>query len=205
MEEQMDEPSTSDLIEVLGDDVYRCHGELLVSIDEGTIDPDGGVYADYEYHARRLVRAIFAFIEAVTFSVKVHAAQYCLEHGRDISPPERFYSVDVEYTLSDKGEVTERAAHIRLADNIRFAFALQEKALGLATKFDASIKWWSCLKASIKVRDRLTHAKLPRDINVSGDEIVAALEAYEGFKQQVTYYADARPPIGDAPTQLEVE
>ena len=201
----MDERTTSELIETLGDDVFRCHGELLASIDEGTIDPNGGVYADYEYHARHLVRAIFTFIEAVTFSVKAHAAQYCLEHDRDISPSERFYSIDIEYILTDKGEVVERAAHIKLADNIRFAFALQEKALGLSTKFDASVKWWSCLKSSIKVRDRLTHPKLPGDIDVSGDEIVAALEAYEGFKQQVMYYAEARPPIGDASTKTEVE
>jgi len=36
------------------------------------------------------------------------------------------------------------------------------------------------------------HPKLPGDIDVSGAEIVAAFKAYEGFKQQVLYYAEVR-------------
>ena len=188
----MSERTTSELIETLGNDIDRCHHELIGAIDDGKIDPNGDVHADYEYHARQLIRAIFAFIEAVTFSVKAKAAEYCLHHNRDIADAERFFAVDVEHVLTDKDEVVERPAHIRLADNIRFAFALQEKALGCAKKFDPSTEWWSCLRSSIKVRDRLTHPKLPGDVDVSGAEIVAALKAYEGFKQQVMYYAELR-------------
>lgn len=189
-----DEHTTSELIEALGDDVTRCHGDLLASIDAGTIDGSGHVDANYEYHARQLIRAIFAFIEAVTFSVKVWAANHCMQHGRDISDGERFVSVDLEHFLTDKGEVIDRPAHIRLADNIRFAFALQEKALDVPKQFDPGCEWWSCLKSSVKVRDRLTHPKLPGDIDVSGTEIVAALKAYEGFNEQLRIYAELRRP-----------
>jgi hypothetical protein len=69
----MRERTTSELIETLGDDIDRCHRELIGSIDRGDVDPSGNVYADYEYHARQLIRAIFAFVEAVTFSIKVQA------------------------------------------------------------------------------------------------------------------------------------
>ena len=188
----MSDRTTSELIEALGDDIDRCHRELIGSIDAGDVAPNGDVSADYEYHARQLIRAIFAFIEAVTFSVKVKAAEYCLQHKRDISDAERFLAVDIEHGLSDKGEIAERPAHIRLSDNIRFAFALQEKALGVAKQFDPSTEWWSCLKSSIKVRDRLTHPKLPGDIDVSGDEIITALKAYDGFSKQAMLYADLR-------------
>jgi len=186
----MGERTTSELIETLGSDIDRCHRALIDSIDNGKIDPNGNVHADYEYHARQLIRAIFAFVEAVTFAVKVKAAEYCLYHNRTIADAERFFAVDSEHVLTAKGEVVERPAHIRLTDNIRFAFASQEKALGRAKKFDASTEWWSCLQASIKVRDRLTHPKLPEDVDVSGAEIVTTLKAYEGFKQQVMYYAE---------------
>lgn len=188
----MSERTTSELIETLGEDIDRCHRELIGSIDDGNVDSNGDVHADYEYHARQLIRAIFAFVEAVTFSVKVKAAEYCLNHNRDISDAERFFAADVEHILTDKGEIVERPAHIRLADNIRFAFALQEKALGLTKTFDPSKEWWSCLKPSIKVGDRLIHPKLPEDVDVSGAEIVAALRAYEGFKEQVMAYAKLR-------------
>jgi hypothetical protein len=198
----MTERTTSELIETLGDDIERCHRELIGSIDGGHVDPngdDGGhvdpngdIHADYEYHARQLIRAIFAFLEAVTFSIKIKAAEYCLNHNRDISDAERFFAADVEHVLTDRGEVVERPARIRLADNIRFAFALQEKALGLTETFDPSKEWWSCLKSSIRVRDRLTHPKLPEDVDISGTEIVAALKAYDGFKEQAMAYAKLR-------------
>ena len=113
------ERTTSELIETLGGDIDRCRRELIGSIDDGNVDPNGDVHADYEYHARQLMRAIFAFIEAVIFSVKVKAAEYCLHHNRDTADAEGFFAVDVEHVLTDKGEVVERPAHIRLADNIR--------------------------------------------------------------------------------------
>lgn len=200
----MIERTTEALINTLGDDITRCHGELLAAIDEGDVDSNGDVTADYEYHARQLLRLIFAFIEALTFSVKVKSAEQCLNIGRDISDGERFFADDVEHILTDKCDVVERPAHIRLADNIRFAFALQEKALGIATRFDPSSEWWSCLKSSIKVRDRLTHPKFPADIDISGAEIVAALKAYDGFKEQLNIYSDIRktsfaPPANTRP------
>jgi hypothetical protein len=182
--------TTQELIDTLGDDVTRCHEELILSIDDGITDSDGSIDADYEYHARQLVRSIFAFIEGVTFSMKVKAANYCLQNNKDITDAERFFAVDIDHTLTDKGLVIEKPAYIRLSDNVRFAFALQEKALGFTESFDASCEWWSCFKSAIKVRDRLTHPKLPEDIDVSGDEIITVLKAFNGFKEQALKYAE---------------
>ena len=95
-------------------------------------------------------------------------------------------------TFENRGEVIERAAHIRLSDNVRFAFMLQEKALGIDEAFDASVDWWSCLQSSIKVRDRLTHPKLPGDIDITGEEVLTALQAFNGFKDQIMMYANER-------------
>lgn len=189
----MSERTTAELIETLGADVDRCHGELIKAIDAGGVSESGTIDVDYEYYARQLIRAIFAFIEAVTFSMKVQAAAYCLAHNREISDGERLLAVDTEHFLTSKGAVSQRSARIRLADNIRFAFVLQERALGLDAALSASVEWWSCLKASIKVRDRLTHPKLPGDVDVTADELVSALKAYNGFKKQVLTYAELRP------------
>ena len=186
----MENRTTSELIETLGNDVTRCHQELITAIDKGTVDSSGNVDADHEYHARQLVRTIFAFIEGVTFSMKVKAAAHCLKNETDISDGERFFAVDMDHILTDKGQVLERPAHIKLSDNVRFAIALQEKALDLTDTFDASCEWWSCFKSSIRLRDRLTHPKMPEDIDVSGNEIVNVLKAYEGFKEQALKYVE---------------
>ena len=191
MEIQHDE-STSAVIETLADDVDRCYQTLFKSFDEGTWDSDGLLDADYEYHARMLIRAIFAYIEGVTFSVKAYAAHMCLERDIEISDAERFFAIDLEFLISSNGEVKERSAHIRLADNVRFAFHLQEKALELEQAFDPKQGWWSDFKASTRVRDRLMHPKMPGDLNVSGDEITQAQRAFNGFNEQLGFYAEQR-------------
>lgn len=180
-----DERTTKELIEALADDVDRCHRLLVAKIDQGNIDNEGNVDADYEFAARQLLRAIFAFIEGVSFSVKVRAASLCLENGIDISDAERFFAVDVEHVLNDKGEVVERPARLRLADNVRFALSLLARAEGSPDGFDASVEWWSHLRAAIKVRHRLTHPRMPADTDISGDEIVTALKAYHGFSNHL--------------------
>jgi hypothetical protein len=123
----MEERTTKVLIETLGEDFKRCYQGLLQSLDEGTIDRDGNLNADYEFHARQLVRAVFAYIEGVTFSVKVTAAADCMQRGIEISPQERYIVAEIDYELNEKGEVVERSAHIKLPSNVRFAFMLSEK------------------------------------------------------------------------------
>lgn len=180
-----EERTTREVIELLGQDCDRCHAELLAAIDSGEVDAEGNVDADYEFHARQLIRAIFAYIEAVTFSVKAWSAWRCMGAGIDITPEERYFATDTEYELNDRGEVVESTAKISLARNIRFALSLNRRAHGVMEPFDASVEWWSCLRKAMRVRDRLTHPKLPGDLDVSGDEIVEVLKAKAGFESEV--------------------
>lgn len=175
-----DENSTESLILTLAEDVRRCHKALLDEIDAGEVDDKGNVSID-DFHARQLIRALFAYIEGIIFSVKITAATKCLDDDVEISPPERYIAGEVGYDLNDKGEIVERPARLRLMANIKFAFSLLERAHCLSPQFDASAEWWSCLQASIRVRDRLTHPRMPRDLHVSGEEIVRAIRAHEGF------------------------
>lgn len=182
-----DERTTSEVIRVLGEDCYRCHAELVAALDSGDVSEDGSVDADYEYNARQLIRAIFAYIEAVTFSVKAWSAGRCMETGIEITPQERYFATDTAYELNDCGEVVEAMAKISLARNIRFALAIHRKARRVEQPFDASVEWWSCLKQAIRLRDRLTHPKMPGDLDVSGEDIVNALKAKEGFEREILH------------------
>jgi hypothetical protein len=157
----------------------------VACIDAGEVDEDGSVYADYEFHARQLVRAVFAYIEAVTFSVKAWSAGQCMEKGIEITPQERYFATDTEYDLNDKGEVVETVAKISLARNVRFAFAMNRKAHGVEESFDPSAGWWSHFREAVRIRDRLTHPKMPGDLDISGDDIVKVLKAKRGFEQEL--------------------
>lgn len=188
----MEERTTAELIETLGDDVDRCFRGMDGSFKRGKKNPDGTINAKYEYHARQLIRAIFAFIEAVTFSMKLHAADQYITSGGELTDAERLFVLETEYYLKENGETGERPARIRLTDNIRFAFALQEKSLDLKEKFNANVDWWASLRLSIRVRDRLTHPKWPEHVDVAPDEVITALKAFNGFKEQAMRYADIR-------------
>jgi hypothetical protein len=191
----LDERTTQELIEILGDDVERCHKELVDSLHAGEVDTDGSVSADYEFHARKFIRAAIAYIEGVTFSVKCKAVDDCLNSGIEVSDHERYLAVEIDAELNDKGEVVERPSKLRLADNIKFAFRMLERSQKTAKVFDPSSEWWSCLRSTIRVRDRLTHPKMPEDIDISGDEIIQAQKAVSGFEDTLM-----RLTKNDAPT-----
>jgi len=184
------ERTTSEVIEVLGQDCDRCHVELMAAIDGGKRDASGNIDADYEFKARQFVRAVFAYIEATTFSVKASSAWRCMENDIDITPQERYFATDTEHELNDRGEVVEAVARISLSRNIRFAFALNRKAHNIADPFDASIEWWGCLKDAIKIRDRLTHPKWPGDLDISGDEIIKVIKAKKGFEGELLRFGN---------------
>ena len=50
-----------------------------------------------------------------------------MDSGIEVSDHERYLSVEIDSELNDKGEIIERPAKLRLANNVRFAFRLQEK------------------------------------------------------------------------------
>jgi hypothetical protein len=180
-----DERTSRELMEQLGDDCDLCHAMLVECIGAGEAAEDGGIYAEYEFYARQLIRAVFAYIEATTFSVKAWSAGRCMELEIEISPQERYFAIDTEYDLNDRGEVVETIAKISLAKNVRFAIAMNRRAHGVAEPFDASVEWWSCLREAIRIRDRLTHPKLPGDLDVSGEDIVKVLRARKGFEEEL--------------------
>lgn len=53
---------------------------------------------------------------------------------------------------------------------------------------DFSSEWWSSLKKSIKVRDRLMHPRMPNDLDVSDDEVQDTIKAMEGFTKIIYRY-----------------
>lgn len=183
-----DERTTAELIEILGEDCNRCFDELSAIINAGKRDKSGFIDADYEYKARQFIRTVFAYIEATTFSVKASSAIRCMDSDIDITPQERYFAIDTEFELNERGEVVETVAKISLARNIRFALALNRKAHNVAEPFDASVEWWSCLKDAIKIRDRLTHPKWPGDLDVSGDDILKVVKAMSGFENELMQF-----------------
>jgi hypothetical protein len=184
----MDDRGTGELIETLNSDFLKCHAAIIRQLDEGKRDEQGHTSADYEFDARQLVRSAFAYIEGVTFAIKVAAATDCEKNGVEFQPHEWYFILETGFELNDKGEVVERPAQIKLARNIRFAFSLYERAHQLKPHFDPSVEWWSCLRDSMRVRDRLMHPRSASDLDVSPTEVIAVIKAKYGFDELLSSY-----------------
>ncbi|QLK46775.1 hypothetical protein DR996_17095 [Vibrio owensii] len=184
----MNERSTGELILTLNEDFERCYTNVLKDLDEGEKQEDGSTIADHEFNARQLVRAGFAYIEGVSFSLKVAAIDDAIENGIELSQAEIDFAFEVSHQLNDKGNIVEVSAHINLTRNIKFAFTLYSKAHRLDKSFDAGLTWWSDLRKAIKVRDRLMHPRSPEDLDIEPSEVITVVSAVRGFESLLAEY-----------------
>jgi hypothetical protein len=120
---------------------------------------------------RIYVRSVFATIEAWIYAMK----QMALKWHPDpmcptISEAERAFAQELEYKLTDSGEVESRRAKISLEVNLRFAFRLFAKSGYLTSDLDVSGSEWQVFRRAIKIRDRITHPKSVSDLNISDDD-----------------------------------
>ncbi len=188
----MSDRDTGELISVLFEDFQRCYGGVLEDVQNGETQEDGTTLADHEYNARQLVRSGFAYIEGVTFSIKVAAIDDAIENGITLSQAEIDFAFEVSHNLNDKGYISEGSAHIKLTRNIKFAFNLYSKAHDLNKEFDAGVKWWDELRKAIKIRDRLMHPRMPEDLDITAKEVITVIAAVRGFESLITEYLNIK-------------
>jgi hypothetical protein len=132
---------------------------------------------------RVLVKSIFSFIEALSYSMKAVALD---SDNPSLTYPERMLAAEEVYDLDSSGQIEKRRAKLRTISNIRFSFELLAKASEANFNLDVSQKEWHLLQQTLKVRDRLMHPKIPSDLNVSDGEIRDALRAFIWFEKQIT-------------------
>lgn len=183
MVKEDDDRTTAELLLMLDEDYRRCYAQILKRLEEGERDENGCIDADYEFDARQLIRTIFAYIEGATFILKTEASFNSDEKGFELTAQQHHFIFEADFDLNDKGEVIQKPAKISLTKNIRFAFSVFAQANGIANTLDASVGWWAKLKEAIKVRDRLMHPRLPSDLDVSPQEVLAAIQAKVGFDE----------------------
>lgn len=185
-----EESTTAKLIEALQEDVDRCFELVKQQLDVAT-RIEGGIEADYEFAARQLVRAVFAFFEGMTFSLKMKGLQSCVENGLQVSEADRLMCAETRYELNEKGEIVERTAMLPLSKNLRFALSIYERGTHQRQCFDPSAQWWSSFQKSVLVRNRLTHPRMPDDLDVTPDELIAAMGAHVGFVALLAKYGES--------------
>lgn len=177
-----DDRTTGEVLTTLDSDYLKCYQHVIRQLNVAEKNEDGDIIAvDTDFESRQMVRAAFAYVEGATFVLKTAAVFDAEERGIELTPQQQHFIFDVDFDLSENGDVIQKSSKISLAKNIRFAFAVYAESNEVENTLDPGAKWWSLLKESIRVRDRLTHPRYPSDLDVSPDEIIAMIEAKSGF------------------------
>lgn len=135
------------------------------------------------FERRTLVRSIFSFVEALSYSVKGLAMES--NNAINLSIGERLLALEEAYELSEKGEVKKRPPKLKTIPNVQFAFKLLADVEGSDWTLDTSSKGWQSLLRTSKVRDRLMHPKTLSDLTVSDNETRDAWDSFTWFQEQI--------------------
>ena len=155
----------------------KAKGELLNALLAELVEELGTVLKGKDKdklsqpERRMFVRSAFATIEAWIYVMK----QIALVSHPDpkcptISEAERAFAQELEYKLTDSGDVETRRTKISLEANLRFGFKLLAKAVSIPSELDVSGSEWQSFRRAIKIRDRITHPKSVADLNISDED-----------------------------------
>jgi len=132
---------------------------------------------------RAYVRSVFAFIEGVTYRMKLLAFEDKDKPDVNFLPEELAFLLEEDFDLNEKGEVISTPAKISLTKNIRFAFKAIARASSINYELKVGDYGWDALRKAAKVRDRLMHPKSIEDLVVSNDDIDLIIKGSTWFVQ----------------------
>ncbi|HKQ89263.1 MAG TPA: hypothetical protein VJZ77_01175 [Blastocatellia bacterium] len=157
-------------VSILHSDVVTCSERL---------NKEGGS----QYWRRALVRAFFAKVEGVIHCMKRIAYSCRFQPGVEFSEGELMFLTEKTYQLNDKGEVYDQRMQTSLKSNIKFAFRAYARAHLVDYKLNVGDDTWNDFKNSLLVRDRLTHPKEVRNLEVSDEELKSLQRAFDWFSE----------------------
>jgi hypothetical protein len=134
-----------------------------------------------EYHRRQYVRAVFAQLEGSTFSIK----QLALSEDLSLLTHAEIALLRGElYRLNDAGDAIISTAFLTLANDMKFAFKVYARTVGLNYELPVREPGWSALLQAKRVRDRLMHPRSAADLSVTDEELGWTTKAGEWFEQK---------------------
>jgi len=151
----------------------------------------GGAKEDEEINeiaARALLRATFAYIEAMVYCLKSMALRLSAFDIGKFTPAEKAILAENAYELDDKGRVKTQVKYIPLLKNIRFAFDAGGRALALQHKLDVGNTRWESFQKALAIRNRITHPKTVADLHISEKDSKYLEDGLEWFVDNLTAF-----------------
>jgi hypothetical protein len=134
-----------------------------------------------DFNRRQYLRAAVAYLEGNTYIIK---ALLLSKPMPDLTTAEIALLRGESYRLNEKGEPVITPAMSTLLADMRFAFRMNARSVGLSYELPVSEQGWAALGRTKKVRDRLMHPRRPSDLLVSDNELRDAMDAVDWYERQ---------------------
>ena len=152
------------LIDVLARDVDACEAEVMRS---------GSGLAK-----RNFVRALFAWIEAISYLMRRHVLSELRKKPLDEDLiPKLLAASEKTYHVDGNGDVVEATLATRTSNNLLFSLKAFGEVVDLPMTVDKGCRNWQTYSRALKIRDRVTHPKRPEDLELTSSEIEVVREA----------------------------
>lgn len=130
---------------------------------------------------RSFVRALFALIEGMTFSIKRLVLMFAADGDGKLTPDEISLLSEHTAELDSAGAIIGKTAYLKFKPNLQFTFRKFSEITKSGFKLDVSNDGWEKLARSLKIRDRLMHPKSALEVDVTDGELCATRAAADWF------------------------
>lgn len=134
---------------------------------------------DSQFARRALIRAAFAFIEGYMYSLRepvfrAIAARNFQTNRFEITKLSLL--LDATGRVDDKGRIKSEPNRMPFLNHCAFIFRCAAEHNGQDPSERFSDHQWDQLRKAIKIRDRITHPKQPKDLEITDADIEATRE-----------------------------
>lgn len=131
---------------------------------------------DTQVTRRDLVRTIFAAVEGLAWTYRLHILEVA-KSADAVTLEEELAFSEVSYLVSDQGKIVSQQRFVPMPAMLRLTTRLADKLCpGLDAKFDTI--GWDRFRKSVKIRNRVTHPKNEGDLHISGKDVSTCIAAF---------------------------
>ncbi|HKB04957.1 MAG TPA: hypothetical protein VKD90_22220 [Gemmataceae bacterium] len=138
-----------------------------------------------QYHRRVAVRGLFALVEAVTYMLKQQILIWIAKGNKRYTFEEIALQKEETYALDRRARPTVQAKFLPTDDNFRFAVNLYTRDYEPKHILDVGDNGGNQFQQALHIRNRITHPKSPKLLDVSDEEMRVVEGAYGWFMHSV--------------------
>jgi len=172
--------SAHSLFDVLSRDVERHVTRTTVDDMELAVAAESDPLTEIQQSRRDYVRACFAFVEALCFSMKLLSQQSLNE----LQLEDKLLCKEQDFDIDGRGKVAIKKRKISFLSNLRYSFDVFCRSFGIANTCDYADNGFRELQNSVAVRDRLMHPKETQDLFITSGELLSMANGFTWFASQ---------------------